>query len=123
VERALIIFGSGGVGCVARYLVGQAVGRRGFPFATLIVNLLGSFLIAFIFELAIARKDIPANLQLALTTGFMGGFTTYSSFNFETTQLVLDGHAGRGLVNVGVTLAGGIAAGLLGLWLARRLAA
>ena len=121
-ERALIIFGSGGLGCVARYLVAVAVGRRGFPLATLIVNVVGSFLIAFIFELAIARKDIPVNLQLALTTGFMGGFTTYSSFNFETTKLVLDGHPVRGLVNVGVTLAGGIAAGLLGLWVARRLA-
>jgi CrcB protein len=122
VERALIIFGSGGAGCVARYLVALAVGRRGFPFATLIVNIVGSFLIAFILELAVARKDIPANLSLALTTGFMGGFTTYSSFNFETTKLVLDGHPGRGIANVGVTLVGGIAAGLLGLWAARRIA-
>jgi CrcB protein len=122
VERVLIIFGSGGAGCVARYLVAIAVGRRGFPFATLIVNIVGSFLIAFIFELGVARKDLPVNLQLALTTGFLGGFTTYSSFNFETTRLVLDGHTARGLVNAGVTLAGGIAAGLLGLWAARRIA-
>lgn len=121
-ERVLIIFGSGGIGCVARYLVALAVGRRAFPFATLLVNVVGSFLIAFILELALARKDIPANLQLALTTGFMGGFTTYSSFNFETTKLVLDGHPARGLINVGVTLCGALAAGLLGLWLARRIA-
>ena len=120
--RVLIVFGAGGAGCVARYLVATAVGRREFPFATLIVNLVGSFLIAFILELCVARKDIPAGLQLALTTGFMGGFTTYSSFNFETTKLVLDGHPARGLVNVGVTLFGGLAAGLLGLWAARRLA-
>jgi CrcB protein len=122
VTRALIIFGAGGAGCVARYLVATAVGRRGFPFATLIVNIAGSFLIAFILELCVARKDVPPNLQLALTTGFMGGFTTYSSFNFETTKLVLDGQTARGLVNVGVTLAGGIAAGLFGLWAARRIA-
>lgn len=120
-ERVLIIFGSGGIGCVARYLVALAVGRREFPYATLIVNVVGSFLIAFILELALARKDIPANLQLALTTGFMGGFTTYSSFNFETTKLVLDGHSARGVLNVGVTLGGALAAGLLGLWLARRI--
>jgi CrcB protein len=122
VERVLIVFGSGGAGCVARYLVALAVGRRAFPYATLAVNIVGSFLIGFILELALARKDVPANLQLALTTGFMGGFTTYSSFNFETTKLVLDGHPARGLLNVGATLAGGIAAGLLGLWVARRLA-
>ena len=121
-ERILIIFGSGGVGCVARYLIAVALGPRAFPFATLIVNLAGSFLIAFILELAVVRGDFPVNLKLALTTGFMGGFTTYSSFNFETTKLVLDGHPARGLVNVGVTLIGAVAAGLLGLWVARRIA-
>jgi CrcB protein len=123
VERVLIIFAAGGAGSVVRYLVALAVGRREFPFATLIVNIIGSLLIAFIFELAVTRRGMPANLQLALTTGFMGGFTTYSSFNFETTRLMLDGHTGRGLANVGVTLVGGLAAGLLGLSLARRLAA
>jgi fluoride exporter len=122
VDRVLIVFGAGGAGCVARYLVALAVGRRGFPYATLIVNLVGSFLIAFILELALHRKDVPPNLQLALTTGFMGGFTTYSSFNFETTQLVIDGHAARGIANICATLIGAFGAGLLGLWLARRIA-
>ena len=120
--RVLLVFGAGGAGSVARYLVALAVGRRAFPYATLAVNVVGSFLIALILELAMLRKDIPTNLQLALTTGFMGGFTTYSSFNFETTRLVLDGHPVRGAANVAITLAGGIAAGLLGLWLARRIA-
>ena len=121
-DRVLIVFGSGGAGCVARYLIGVAVGRRDFPYATLIVNLVGSFLIAFILEAALLRKDVPLNLQLALTTGFMGGFTTYSSFNFETTRLVLDGHAARGIANICATLVGAFAAGLLGLWLARKIA-
>jgi CrcB protein len=121
VERVLVVFGSGGAGCVARYLIALAIGRRAFPYATLIVNVVGSFLIAFLLELAMLRKDVPANLQLAMTTGFMGGFTTYSSFNFETTKLVIDGHPARGLANVGVTLIGGVAAGLVGLWVARRM--
>jgi CrcB protein len=119
--RVLIVFGAGGAGCVARYLVTLAIGRRGFPYATLIVNLVGSFLIAFILEWALLRKDVPANLQLALTTGFLGGFTTYSSFNAETTQLVLDGHAARGVANLCATVLGALAAGLLGLWVARRI--
>jgi fluoride exporter len=122
VERVLIVFGAGGAGCVARYLVALAIGRRGFPYATLIVNLVGSFLIAFILELALQRKDVPANIQLALTTGFLGGFTTYSSFNAETTQLVLDGHAARGVANLCATVLGALGAGLLGLWFARRIA-
>ena len=121
-ERTLIIFCSGGAGCVARYLIALALGPRAFPFATLIVNLVGSFLIAFILELAVVRGDFPINRNLALTTGFMGGFTTYSSFNFETTTLMLDGHPARGLINIGVTLIGAASAGLLGLWLARQIA-
>jgi CrcB protein len=122
VIRVLIVFGAGGLGCVARYLVALAIGRREFPYATLIVNLVGSFLIAFVLELCVLRRDIPTHLQLAVTTGFMGGFTTYSSFNFETTRLVLDGHAARGVANVCATLLGAIAAGLLGLYAARRIA-
>jgi len=122
VERVLIVFGAGGTGCVARYLVGLAIGRRGFPWATLAVNVVGSFLIVLVFEAALIRKDVPTNLQLALTTGFLGGFTTYSSFDFETTRLVLDGHVARGAANVAVTLIACFAAGLAGLWLARRVA-
>jgi CrcB protein len=122
VQRALIVFGAGGAGCVARYLVNLAVGLRGFPIATLIVNLVGSFSIALVVQLALVRSDFPVALRLALTTGFLGGFTTYSSFNFETTQLVLDGHPARGLANAAVTLVGAFAAGLLGLWLGRRIA-
>jgi CrcB protein len=121
VDRVVIVFAAGGAGCVARYLVALGIGRREFPYATLIVNLVGSFLIALILELTLLRKDIAPHLQLALTTGFMGGFTTYSSFNFETTKLVLDGHAARGLINAGVTVLGCVVTGLLGLWLARRL--
>ena len=121
-QRVLIVFGAGGAGCVARYLVALAVGRRGFPLATLVVNVVGSFLIAFVVELALRRRDIPPNLQLALTTGFLGGFTTYSSFNFETTRLWLDGHPARSMINVGATLFGAIAAGIAGLALARRIA-
>ena len=121
-ERVLIVFGAGGTGCVARYLVALAIGRRAFPWATLAVNVVGSFLIVLVLEAALIRKDVPANLQLALTTGFLGGFTTYSSFDFETTRLVLDGHAARGVANAAVTLVACFAAGLGGLWLARRVA-
>jgi fluoride ion exporter CrcB/FEX len=59
------VFGAGGAGCVARYLVALAVGRRDFPYATLTVNLVGSFLIALVLELAMLRKDIPTGLWLA----------------------------------------------------------
>ncbi len=101
-----------------RYLVALWIGPRAFPYATLAVNLVGSFLIAFILETSLRVANFPPNLRLALTTGFMGGLTTYSSFNYETTTLP----ATRALINVAATLIGCLLAGLLGLWLARRLA-
>jgi fluoride exporter len=122
VLRVLIVFGAGGAGCVARYLIALAVGPRTFPWATLIVNLVGSFFLGLVIQLASTRAGFSEQGKLALTTGLLGGFTTYSSFNLETTTLVLDGHAARGLANVAATLMGAFAAGMLGWWIARRIA-
>lgn len=116
--RILVVFLAGGAGCVVRYLVAEWMGPRPFPYATLIVNLVGSFLIALVLETSLRVASFPPHLRLALTTGFMGGLTTYSSFNYETTAMP----ATRALINVGVTLIGCMLAGLLGLWVARRLA-
>ena len=119
--RFLIVCGSGALGCGARYLVGLAVGQRAFPYATLIVNLVGSFLIALVWELSLKAGMFSDNMRLALTTGFMGGLTTYSSFNYETTAMANKGEMGRAVLYVGATLIGCMLAGLLGLWLARRI--
>jgi CrcB protein len=119
--RFLIVFGAGGAGCGARYLIGNWIGPRTFPYATLIVNLVGSFLIALIMEASLRVADFPPSLRLALTTGVMGGLTTYSSFNYETTTLAAQGAWLRALLNVSLTLLGCAIAGLAGLWLARRL--
>ncbi len=119
--RFLIVFAAGGAGCGARYLVGVWLGPRAFPYATLIVNLVGSFLIALIMESTLRVASFPPNLRLALTTGFMGGLTTYSSFNYETTTLAAEGAWLRAALNVSITLLGCAIAGLAGLWLARRL--
>jgi fluoride exporter len=125
VGRFLLVCGAGALGCGARYLVSLWIGSRPFPYATLAVNLLGSFAIALVLELSLRIADFPPNLRLALATGFLGGLTTYSSFNHESTSLLLGGvgPALRGLVYLGVTLLGCFAAGLLGLALARKLAA
>jgi len=125
-DRFLIVCGAGAAGSGARYLVSLAAGDRpgeGFPWGTLIVNLLGSFLIALVGDLALHEGTMSPRLALALTTGFMGGFTTYSAFNYQTTALAENGALGMAAVNVAVTLAGGLGAGWLGLALARRLVA
>lgn len=123
--RFLIVCGAGGLGCGVRYLISMWAGGRigtAFPYGTLIVNVLGSFLMALLLELSLRIVDFPPNLRLALTTGFLGGMTTYSSFNYETTTLVLEGQAVRGLANIAITLIGCVGAGLLGLLVARKLA-
>jgi CrcB protein len=116
---------AGGIGSGARYLVGiwavRALGTT-FPYGTLIVNVVGSFLIALILELAIATTWISPTLRITLTTGFMGGLTTYSSFNHETLRYFDERAWGIGALNMLVTAAGCLLAGVLGLLLARRIA-
>lgn len=126
-QRVLIVFVAGGMGCVVRYLVNLAIGQRSFPFATLTVNLAGCFLIAAILESVLRGSSISMNAKLALTTGFMGGLTTYSTFNYETTLLAtgtkdVAGRPATAALYLGITLIGCIVCGLAGTWLARRLA-
>ncbi|HEY4642047.1 MAG TPA: fluoride efflux transporter CrcB [Thermoanaerobaculia bacterium] len=120
--RLLLVCLGGAIGSGARYLTAlwaaSAFGPA-FPSGTLIVNLLGSFLIAFIMHVSSATELIPPDVRVLLTTGVMGGFTTYSTFNYETTGYFRDGAWGLGMMNVGVTVIGCLVAGLLGLMAAR----
>ena len=124
--RVLLIGLAGALGTLARYGVGVWAGKTlgsGFPYGTLVVNVVGCFLIALVSELALSTNLIPPTLRLTLTTGFMGGLTTYSSFNYETTSLLRDRSWATGLVNLCLTLVVCFAAGLLGLLVARRFVA
>jgi CrcB protein len=124
VERFLLICFGGALGTGARYLVGLWAGERfgvAFPYGTLFVNLVGCFAIAFVMHLALNVTAFSPTLRLALTTGFLGGLTTYSSFNYETAKLFGDGAFGLAALNFGLTTLGGFAAGLGGLALARAL--
>jgi fluoride exporter len=122
--RFVLICLAGACGTGTRYLVGLWAGRAlgaEFPYGTLIVNLLGCFLIAAISHVAISTTLISPTLRLTLTTGFMGGLTTYSSFNLETTRLLQERAWLTGVINFGATVAGCFLAGLLGLVVARRI--
>ena len=112
---------AGGLGSGARYLVGQWAGAAigaSFPFGTLIVNLVGCFLLGAVVQLSSAGSWSP-ELRTAIAAGFLGGFTTYSSFNQETIALLTSGATGVAATYVAVTIAGGLAAGSLGLAVAR----
>ena len=123
-NRIFLIGLAGAAGTLARYFTGLWAGRvlgSAFPHGTLIVNLVGSFLIVAITHVALVTTLVSPTLRLTLTTGFVGGLTTYSSFDLETTDLLRDRAWLGAAANVAVTLGGCFLAGLLGLVLARRL--
>src|SRR5262245_30186564 len=104
--RFLLICLGGAIGTGARYLFSTGMKRAfgNFPFGTLGVNVIGSFLASVLMVLALERSAISADTRLILVTGVMGGFTTYSSFNYETIHLAQSGAAGLAVVNVALTL-------------------
>jgi CrcB protein len=122
-ERLFWICLAGAAGTGTRYLVAVWAAQRfgtAFPYGTLVVNLAGCFLIAVIMHTAFALSWSPT-VRSALTVGFLGGLTTYSSFNYETSSLLQAGSHGPALVNVFATIAGGFVAGWLGLIVSRQL--
>lgn len=121
-SRFLLVCAGGALGSGARYLVSIWAARvfgADFPRGTATVNLGGSFLLGAIMTAAAVTRAIPDDLRLFLGTGIMGGFTTYSSFNWETLALLGEGRARLAAVNVALTVAGCLAAGLAGALLAR----
>jgi CrcB protein len=121
---ALVALG-GAIGSVARYGVGALAAQlfgATFPWGTLLVNLTGSFLIATIMHVALSGTAISLELRIFLTTGIMGGFTTYSSFNYETLALINQRAYGLAGLNVAATVVGCFVAGVLGLAAGRGLA-
>lgn len=119
-ERLLWVCVAGAIGTGSRYLIGLWAVRTfgtGFPYGTLIVNVAGCFLIA----LAAQAGRLPPVVQVAVIGGFLGGLTTYSSFNFETTELARSGAFRLGIANLVFTLVLCMAAGLGGTWLAKKL--
>lgn len=111
----MLLVGAGGfLGSVARYLVALAVpfAGTGFPFATFAVNMLGSFFIGLLSELAVSTTILSPETRLFLVTGFCGGFTTFSSYMYENAALIRDGQ----VFYTTLYLAGSIAGGFLALY-------
>jgi CrcB protein len=120
-ERFLWICFAGALGTGARYLIALWAAQRlgsAFPYGTLIVNFAGCFAIAALMHAALTL-GWPATTRAAVTVGFIGGLTTYSSFNYETMRLLEEGAPVTAAVNVVFTFMGGFAAGWLGLVAAR----
>lgn len=121
---SLVFFGSG-FGGALRYLLGGWVAARYgtvFPYGTITINVIGSFLIALIMHLSLNTTWITPDVRLALTTGVMGGFTTYSTFNYESLGLFERGAVLLGVLNIAVTVIACLGAGVAALLLGRLIA-
>jgi CrcB protein len=112
----------GAVGTAARYSItawAPKVLGPAFPYGTLLVNVLGSFLIGAIMHVGLTTQVLSPTLRIALTVGLMGGFTTYSSFSFETLRFLQDGAWAIGLTYIASTLLGCLVACALGFGAAK----
>ena len=124
-SRLFLICLGGALGTGARYLIALGTPRllgTSFPYGTLIVNVVGSFLLGVIMQLGLTTNVMSPTMRLVLTTGVMGGFTTYSTFNYETLEYLREGSLALAGLNVAATLLLCLLAGTLGLALGRWLA-
>ncbi len=122
-DRYLVVMAGAAAGGVARYMIGVAVSQRfggRFPLGTLVVNVSGCFLIGILMTLFTERLDLHPNWRLLLVTGVLGGYTTFSSFGWETYQSVRVGTPLIGLANILLSVIFGYLAVWCGALLARR---
>jgi len=121
-DRYLIVMLGGATGSFTRYVLGTAIMNRvgpRFPFGTFVINISGSFLIGLLMTLLTERLQPHPNWRLLLVVGFLGGYTTFSSFEWETLSLVKDGGRWLGLLNV----LGSVLLGYAAVWLGSLIAA
>jgi len=121
----LLYVGIGGfIGAALRYLVSLGSNKiflSQMPYGTLIVNVLGGILIGLIMELSLTSDAISPNMKLLLTTGIMGGLTTFSTFSYETIGLFSKGNISLGILNVCLNLFLSLGGVLLGQYAAQKL--
>lgn len=119
----IISIGIGGAfGAVARHLISVSPLAgifEKFPFPTFFINITGSFLIGFLMIFVTGKFAVSENLRLALIVGFLGAYTTFSTFEMESWELIKEGHFLTAFLYVLLSVAVGFAGVALGVWLAR----
>jgi fluoride exporter len=123
--KYLAVAGGGAAGAMLRYyLSGSILARTAAPFptATFVINITGSFIIGLFLTLVAERVPVNPNVRLAIAVGFVGAYTTFSTFEYETARLIEGKDYLYAFLNVGLSLAVGFAAVWAGIVTARRVA-
>lgn len=123
-RTALAVMAAGSLGALARYALQSVVDPRssGLPWGTFVVNISGAFALGFLFTLLTERLTVEPWLRTAITVGFLGAYTTFSTLAFETVRLLDGGQWVAALLNMTGSAVFGVLAVLAGTWLARVLA-
>ena len=120
--KTIAVLLGGALGTGMRYFLStfvySVIQQPSFPYANLIINVSGSFVIGLLAELFDARLLVSPTVRVAILTGVLGGYTTFSSFSFETYSLLRDGQMGLVVANA----SGSVLLGLLAVWLGVRVA-
>lgn len=122
-SKYLVVMLGGALGAVSRFIVATLVARyytTVFPLGTFVINISGSFLIGFLMALFLNRPGLPANWRLFLVTGILGGYTTFSSFEWEALVALRTGAGTMSFLYVASSVVLGLAGAWLGLLLADR---
>lgn len=123
--KYLAVLAGGAFGTALRYslstLIYSRIEQPTFPYANLVINVSGSFMIGLLAELFDTRMLISPALRVAVLTGILGGYTTFSSFSFETYELLRDGELWRGALNASASVLLGLAAVWAGVRIAQLL--
>ena len=123
-SKYFVVILGGGLGAVSRYIVGSLMARLysgTFPAGTFLINVTGSFLIGILMTLFLNRSTLHPNLRLFLVTGILGGYTTFSSFEWEALITLRTGAAAISVLYIGSSVVLGLAAAWVGFVISNRL--
>ncbi|MGA3211143.1 MAG: fluoride efflux transporter CrcB [Terriglobales bacterium] len=112
-----LMVGMGGfAGSVLRFWLGSYIGGRmgtRFPYGTFVINVTGSFVIGFVLSVLASKTHLSPNWRYAIPIGFIGGYTTFSSFEYETLRALQEGQVLSGVLNITLS----VALGLIAVWM------